>query len=354
MGKHTEKGHILRRGAMILGGFLAFWLGVKYLLPLLLPFALAFLLTAATEPLARRLEEKSGLSSTAAGVVVLAGCYLVLGAAVWFLSKILLRELSRLWQYLPYWAEHLRPTLATIREKTEDFFRSLPQGLGDLLRSAADGLYGGVGGLMEKLPAAALGFFTRAAKGVPAFLLGFVTTLAAGFFMAGRLSVLRRGLSRILPKPWRKTITNLWQKSRGAVKGWLLAEVKLSSVTFLLTTGGFLLLRVPWPLLLGLTTAVVDFLPVFGAGTVLLPWAIFCLIQGQRLRALALGLLYASTVLTRTMLEPRFMGKHMGIPPLLTLFAAYVGARLLGLWGLVLFPVGAAVACRLRTLGQGE
>ncbi len=339
---------------MILGGFLAFWLGAKYLLPLILPFALAFLLTAATEPLARRLEEKSGLSSTAAGIAVLLGCYLVLGAGLWFLGKILLREISRLFQYLPYWVEQLRPSLSVLREKGEKFFLSLPQGLGDLLRSATDGLYGGVGRLMEKLPATALGIFTRIAKGVPAFLLGFVTTLAAGFFMAGKLSVLRRGLSRILPKPWRKTITNLWQKSRGAVKGWLLAELKLSSVTFLLTTGGFLLLRVPWPLLLGLATAVVDFLPVFGAGTVLIPWAIFCLLQGMRLRALALGLLYAATVMTRTMLEPRFMGKHMGIPPLMTLFAAYVGARLLGLWGLVLFPVGAAVVCRLRTLGQGE
>ena len=354
MEKATEKRTLLRRGAALLGGFLAFWLGLRYLLPLILPFVLAFFLTAATEPLCRRLEEKTGLSAPAAGVAVLLVCYVLLGLGIWFLGKILLRELSRLFQYLPYWAEEFRPVLGSLREKGERLFLSLPQGIGDLLRSAADGIYGGVGHLAKKLPAAILDVFARIIKGLPAFFLGFVTTLAAGFFMAGKLSVLRKGLSRILPKPWRRAITNLWQKSRGAVKGWLLAELKLSSVTFLIATSGFLLLRVPFPLLLGLFTAVVDFLPVFGAGTVLIPWALFCLLQGQRLRAVALGLLCASAILTRTMLEPRLVGKHTGIPPLLTLFAAYVGARLLGLWGLVLFPVGAAVVCRLRILGQGD
>ncbi|MBP3313841.1 MAG: sporulation integral membrane protein YtvI [Oscillospiraceae bacterium] len=353
MGKVTEKGHFLRRGAMVIGGIIAFWLGLRYLLPPVLPFVIAFLLSVATEPLGQRLKEKSGLSATASGIVVLLGVYLVLGLGCWFLGKILLRELSRLWQYLPYWAENLRPALASLREKGERLFQSLPDDLGNLLRSSADGIYGGIGRIMEKIPATMLNFFTHTAKKVPSFLLAFVTTLVAGFFMAGRLDALRRGLSRILPKPWRKHITTLWQKSRGALKGWLMAESKLSAVTFLITTSGFLFLRVPFPLLLGLCTAVVDFLPVLGAGTVLIPWALWCFVQGARLRALSLVLLYAVTITTRTMLEPRLVGKHMGIPPLLTLFSAYVGARFFGILGLVLFPLVASVVCRVREWGSG-
>ncbi len=65
---------------------------------------------------------------------------------------------------------------------------------------------------------------------------------------------------------------------REALGGWLKAQGLLMLITFGELAAGFLLLRVELSLLLAGLVALVDALPVFGTGTVLLPWAVLALL----------------------------------------------------------------------------
>ena len=110
---------------------------------------------------------------------------------------------------------------------------------------------------------------------------------------------------------------------------------------------GFLLLGVPNPAGIALLVALVDILPVLGVGTVLIPWSLFELCIGKLPFGIGMIVLYLVVVIVRQILEPRIVGSSIGLHPLLTLFAMYVGLRLCGVLGLIFFPVLLTIAKEL-------
>jgi predicted PurR-regulated permease PerM len=121
----------------------------------------------------------------------------------------------------------------------------------------------------------------------------------------------------------------------------------LMGCTFVVLSLGLMILGVGMPLLVGGGIALIDALPILGTGTVLLPWSLVCFLRGQARRGVGLLLLYAAAALGRTVLEPKLLGKQMGLHPLLTLAAIYVGYRLFGVLGMILLPIAAMVLERL-------
>ena len=109
--------------------------------------------------------------------------------------------------------------------------------------------------------------------------------------------------------------------------------------SFAIVCGGFLLLRIPYAPVWAALTALVDAIPILGTGTVLLPWALICFLQGETVRALGLLGTYAVAMLSRSILEPRLVGKQLGLDPLVTLAALYTGFRIWGIAGMILSPV---------------
>jgi predicted PurR-regulated permease PerM len=110
---------------------------------------------------------------------------------------------------------------------------------------------------------------------------------------------------------------------------------------------GFLLLRVSLPLFFALGIAVLDALPLFGTGTALLPWSLFSMISGDLHLGLGLLILYAVCALSRNVLEPKLLGAQLGVSPLLTLLAIYVGYRVSGFGGMLLLPILTLVGMQL-------
>jgi predicted PurR-regulated permease PerM len=112
---------------------------------------------------------------------------------------------------------------------------------------------------------------------------------------------------------------------------------------------GFLVLRIPGAIGWAALVAVVDAIPVLGTGTVLIPWSLVCFLQGDSLRAVGLLGTYVAGFLLRSVLEPRLVGKQLGLDPLVTLMAMYAGYRLWGILGMLLSPLIAMTALLLLT-----
>ena len=150
---------------------------------------------------------------------------------------------------------------------------------------------------------------------------------------------LRRGpMEKILP---------VAQRIKTALGGWLKAQLKLAGLCFCVVCGGFLLLRIPYAPIWAALTALVDAIPVLGTGAVLIPWSLVCLLQGQRIRALGLAAIYVIALISRSALEPRLVGKQLGLDPLLTLGALYAGYRLWGILGMLAAPIIAVAGAQL-------
>ena len=94
-------------------------------------------------------------------------------------------------------------------------------------------------------------------------------------------------------------------------------------------------------------TALVDAVPMLGTGIVLIPWSLISFLQQDIPRAIGMLGIFISATLVRSVLEPRLVGKQLGLDPLATLIALYLGYRLLGLPGLIAAPLLAVAAVQL-------
>ena len=125
------------------------------------------------------------------------------------------------------------------------------------------------------------------------------------------------------------------------IGGYFLAQFRIMFVVALILAAGLLVLQVNYGALWAVLIAVLDFLPVFGTGTVLIPWAVIKLISGEYAFAAGLVLIYILTQVVRQMIQPKIVGDTIGMPPLTTLFFLYLGYKWAGLGGMIVaVPLG--------------
>ncbi len=329
------------------GAFVLVWLGGKYLLPIVLPFLLGTLLALSAEPAVRFLESRLHLRRTAAAVLGVAVTLVLLSALLVLLGALLLRQLGALMNALPDLGQAARGGLTALEDLLLRMAAGAPDSVYPLLNRTVTGLFSSgtaiVDQLTRRIPTVASAVLGR----IPGSALAIGTGILSGFMVSARLPRIRTWLKEKPPAVRLRQYLPALERVRHALFGWLKAQLKLSLVSFLIALTGMLLLGIPYAPVWALVTALVDAIPILGTGTVLLPWALVCLVRGQTLRALGLCATYAAALLCRTVLEPRLVGKQLGLDPLMTLVALYAGYRIWGFFGLLLAPVLCVCAMEL-------
>ncbi len=323
------------------------WLLGRYLLPVGLPFALGAALALGAESAVSWLNRKLHLPRPLAAGIGVGSLFVLLATLSVLILAGLMRQLPRLSALAPQLEQAVVSGRDLLCTWLLELSGKLPGSIGILATQWTQGLFSGGTDLaapfLQNLPSLA----TRAVSRLSESAFSLVTALIASFMLSARLPQLRQWLSKKLPE-------ELLQKSRGALAslrqglgGWLLAQLKLAAVTFGVLLVGFLLLRIRSSVVWAFLVALVDAFPVLGVGTVLIPWALVCLLQGQYARGIGLLAVYGVSWLLRQLLEPRLVGKGLGLDPLVTLIAIYAGFRLGGIPGMLLAPVFAMTAARL-------
>ena len=100
-----------------------------------------------------------------------------------------------------------------------------------------------------------------------------------------------------------------------------------------------MIMRVEYALLAALVIAFLDMLPIIGVGAILVPWSIIQLALGNLSFGIGLLVLFLVHELIRQIIEPKIVGKHLGMHPIVTLMLIYIGYSLFGVLGLLLLPV---------------
>ena len=343
------------RGVRVAGLFLLGWLGVRYLLPVLLPFLLGALLALAAEPAVGLFTKRWGLPRPlAAGLGVSTTLLLLLGLAC-LVGALAVKELGSLAGRLPDVTGTLDEGLAVLRSGAVDMARHLPEGIQPAVRGTVEELFSGSTEFLHRLTqktgrwlTARLGKFTDG-------VLGIGTGILAGYMISARLPALKEKLRSRLPKVWYTRYLPALRRSRELIGLWLRAQGKLVGATGALLAGGFLLLGIPQGLLWAVPVALLDALPVLGTGVVLVPWALVCFLQGSTFRGIGLLALCAGAAVLRRILEPKLVGRQLDMDPLTTLALLYLGYRFWGIGGMLLTPLLAAVARQIPgDLGRKE
>ena len=342
---------ILRKILTLLAVLLGIWVVIRYLHPIFLPFLLGGARALAAEPLVRFLCDRLRLRrGIAAGIgVSMAFCMLVL--VLLSLGALLVKELSSLAGILPQAQQMIQTGLVSLQDFLLSLAQRTPDGISGLLTQTVLELFSGGAALLSRVTDKLLGLATGLLSWIPDGALGFGTGLISSFMISAKLPRIRTFLRQRIPGTWKDRYLPALNTMRSSVFSYLRAQFKLAGVTFLIVTAGLLLLGTRLAPLWAFIIAVVDAVPLLGTGTVMVPWALVCLLQGDHVRAMGLVAIYAAAAATRSILEPRLVGKQMGIDPLLTLAALYLGYRLWGVLGMLLAPMAASTAIRLADLG---
>lgn len=346
----------VKNGLSLLLVFLTVWLGLRYLLPLLSPFLLGTALALAAEPMVSFLNRRARVPRpVSAGIgVSMAFCFLAM--VLLLICAFVVRELGSLAGILPDLENAVTAGIALLQSWLLDLAAHTPQSVQPLLRENVSALFSDGAALLDKVLRYVLGLAGNLLSHIPDSALSLGTAVIAGYMISAKLPRIKLWITRRLSREKLRPILAAGKRMKKALAGWLLAQCKLMGMTFVILSLGLLLLRVPYALFWALAVSAVDALPVLGTGTVLLPWALICFLQGDGARAIGLLGIYAVISLTRSTLEPKLVGRHLGLDPLVTLMALYAGYKLWGIGGMILAPLLAVTAIQIvpERRGDGE
>ncbi|MBO1719983.1 sporulation integral membrane protein YtvI [Extibacter sp. GGCC_0201] len=327
----------------LIGTALFVFLGVR-LLVFFMPFVIGWFIAYIASPVVNWLERRLKIVKKLGSAIIIIGVLAGLVFLLYFAGSRLWREIMALIQNMPDLYQQLESGLSDIGKTLEGVFTVLPKGIQNgwhAMVSNLDSTMGNLIGRFSEPTVAAAGNF---AKKIPSVLIAtIVTVISAYFFIADRDAVIAWS-KKIAPDPVVRRMSMVIDNLKYAVGGYFKAQMKIMVVVFGLLLIGFVLMGVHFQILLALLIAFLDFLPFFGTGTALIPWALYKFMVGNYKLAIALMVLYAVTQLVRQLIQPKLVGDSMGLNPLVTLVLLYVGYKVGSVLGMIFaVPIGMIV-----------
>ena len=311
----------------------------KFLFPFLFPFLLGTAIALAADPAVRfgtdRLRLGRSLASTLGvtfTLVLLLGIILLLGA-------VIVRELGSFAKGVP---QMVKQSAGLLENALVSLCERVPAPAGITAANSVHRFFRDTSALTDQAVQKMPGMLSGVLGKVPGSAMSLGTGVLSGYFISARLPKLKARLGENIPSVWKEKALPALHHLKSSLGKWLAAQGKLIAVTYGIVAAGLLLLKIPYAFGWAVLVAAVDAIPLLGTGTVLVPWALTKLLQGEPFIAAGMVILYLAAMLIRTVLEPRFYGSHLGLDPLLMLIFLYFGYRLWGFLGIIISPLLAA------------
>lgn len=321
------------RGFALLLGFLAAILVIKYVLPIVLPFLIGYFLSSAVRPFSSFLEGKTKITKKVWAPVIIVGGAGVLGFVLWLVCATVVKEAVELVRGAGELMSDPDSALRAISDKVMETARRFDvkgEGL-DLTKLA--------GGAVSALATGAAKLLQGAASHFPSCLLFCAVTVLSLFYFSCDIENIREQIKVFVPPRVMNAAGRWWNIILRSVKRFLRAYFVLFLINWAVLSGGLLFIGTEYPFLAALFCAVVDILPVFGMGTVLVPWSLVMFLTGDTGRGVELLVLLCVMYALRQVLEARLVGKAAGVHPVLALFSVFLGFKLLGIGGVITAPL---------------
>lgn len=350
-----ERGRLwLRLGVRLVLVLLVLWalfaLGPT-LVSLFAPFLLAFVAAWILSPAVKWLNQKLGLPRKALTLLLILLVFAALFGLLWALGAGIAGEVLSL-------AGNWEDLMASLQGAMDDLAAAFSRGM-DLLPAAAEQtvenltarLFQWLETVIPRLLSAAADGLAEGVKALPSFAVSTIVFVMAAYFITADYPSLRSRFTGSLPDGPLFFLTQVKRAASAGFGGYVRAEVILSIGVFFILLAGFLLIRQPYAILLAFLLAVLDFVPILGSGTVLVPWAFIDLFLGRFRHAVGLMVVWGVVALFRRVGEPKVLGNQTGLSPILSLVSVYVGMKLAGVLGMVLGPVLCLVVLNIARAG---
>ncbi len=332
--------------------FLLIYFMFKYAIGFIMPFLIAYVFAAIIRRPAVFLTKRFRMKRSVASILCTVLFFCIIGVAITLLSIGIYSYVKDLIIELP---DFFSSTIAPTMDRLSDFLTELPERfdpqLATAIQTVLDTLEANIGSILTNISSSAVSSASGFLSALPSFVVKVVFCLIATYYFTADYELIHRFLRRQLSE----NAFSKYDAVRVAVKDICFSYVKsyatIMSVTFVELLIATLIMRVDNAPIVSLAIAVFDILPVVGTGTILIPWAVIEILWGKYAYAVGLLITYVIIFVVRQIMEPKIVGHHVGLHPLVTLICMFFGSMLFGVVGLFGVPIFMAIIVELNSKG---
>lgn len=330
---------VLKNIVILLISILALFLGLKLAI-FYMPFLIAFIISLFLEPIIKFIMKKMKLKRKTSSIIVfLLAITIIIGILSWSIAS-LTSEISDILLNFNEYADMAYDSVQALIRRIDFNKIQIPQTVMDTLQNSAIDFLGVATNWTKTALTGIIKFITS----IPVIGIYVVVTLLSLYFICVDKIYMVDQLEHHLPETWVKKIGVHLKSLTNSLGGYLKAQIILIIISFIISLIGlyafhFFGWNIEYPLIMALFIGFVDALPIFGSGTVMLPWAIFTAFMGDVRLAIGIFTLWMIMSIIKQIIEPKIVSGKIGIHPIFTLIAMYTGFKFIGIIGMFIGPI---------------
>lgn len=309
-----------------------------------MPFILGWLIALIASPVVHFFEEKLKVKRKAMTAVVIVAVLAVVVLLVYLLGAKLIKEGVNFVNELPNIWNSILAELNKVGANLQGVYNRMPADTQATIDDILVELGNYADGVMSRIELPSFEAVGNVAKQIPDIFLGVVMCLLSAYFFVADKGYMSAVAEKYLPASVRYHFNLIRRSFRNAVGGYFRAQFKIECWVYILLVIGLMILGVDYAFLVAFGIAILDFLPVFGTGTVMIPWALIELLSNNYRMMFGLLAIWLIAQLVRQVIQPKIVGDSIGMDAIPTLFLLYIGYRVAGVLGMILaVPIGIIV-----------
>lgn len=314
---------------------------VPRLLWFFMPFVIGWIISVIANPLVRFFEEKMNIRRKAGTAFVIIAVIGLVVLAGYLIGTKVVQEFVGLVHELPNMWDSIEADFRAIGKNLNVLYSRFPVDMREAIAGIGEKMDGYMGNLVSSVGTPTIAAVGNFAKHLPTVLIGIIMALLSAYFFVAEREYLATNIKKHMPEAIAYRWNMMSRSLKRAVGGYFKAQFKIEIWMYLLLVIGLSILKVDYALLIALGMAILDFFPVFGTGTVLIPWAVIKILSSDYKMAVGLLIIWCGGQLARQIIQPKIVGDSVGVPPIPTLFLLFIGYKLAGVFGMIVaVPIG--------------
>ena len=303
------------------------------------PFLIGWIIATIANPLVRLMENKVKILRKHSSAIII---IITIGAIIGILYgglSFLIHQISAFIKDIPNISILISERFEQLSLSLTGVIEILPEGIKETVEQILPEIQNQVNSFVasKKIPEFTISFARSFVDWLFMLLIIFISSY---FFIKDRDLIIKK-VRAMMPIPILDGYDMIVYNFKTAIGGYFKAQFKIMLILIFIMFVGFRMVQVPYAFIIATLTGILDFLPVFGTGAVLWPWALAEVILGDYVKALTLMIIYLVCQIVKNILQPKMVGDSVGMNPLLTLFFMYIGYRFKGVLGLIIaIPLG--------------
>ena len=328
------------------------YITVKYGIGMVTPFIFAFIIAYLLKNPARYISSKLKIPYKPIVFLLVLLFYCTIGILLSLLGVKLVSTITEIIYSLPsIYSSHIEPFLVLIFDRIEKTVAHMDNALVYTLNEVFTQFTKSLGELISNLSMKAVAFISGYASSLPGIFIKILLMVISTFFIAGDYDKLVGFIFRQFSNSGKTLFVSIKEYIVGTLFVCIRSYIIIMSVTFIELSIGLSILKIENSVLIAFLIAIFDILPVLGTGGVMIPWTVISLLQGNLPLGLGLLILYIIVTVIRNIIEPKIVGRQLGLHPVVTLISMFVGVQLFGAIGLFGFPITLSLLRHLNETG---